>query len=637
MLKKARYDFSLLSDLDIYLFKQGNHYNLYQKMGSHPITEPKNKGTYFSLWAPNAEYISIIGDFNRWDPQTHPMRKRQDESGLWEAFIPELPTGTLYKYHIQSRYNNYRADKGDPFCYVFENSTDLASIVWNLDYTWQDEDWMKKRKDKNSLSVPISIYEVHLGSWMRTQENHFLNYREIAPYLIDYVLKTGFTHVEFLPLMEHPFYGSWGYQTLGYFAPTSRYGCPQDLMYLIDMLHQNNIGVILDWVPSHFPQNETGLVYFDGTHLYEHSDPRKGFHPDWTSYIFNYGRHEVRSFLISSAMFWLDKYHADGLRVDAVASMLYLDYGRKDEDWIPNKYGGNENLEAIDFLRSFNKASYLNFPDVQTYAEESTSWPMVTRPAYSGGLGFGIKWNMGWMHDSLTYFTKDPIHRRYHHDKLTFSMWYAYNENFLLPLSHDEVVHGKGSLIAKMPGDEWQKFANLRLLLGYMYTYPGKKLLFMGGEFAQYQEWYHEEALHWDLLANQPNQGIQLWLTELNKLYTDSPALYQGDFSPWGFEWVDYFDQEKSIIAYLRKDKKKANIFLIVCNFTPVPRHNYSLGVSEPGFWEEVLNSDAHIYWGSGQGNFGGLHSRPEPIHGQSHSLPLTLPPLGIIIFRFNQ
>ncbi|MDP2972499.1 MAG: 1,4-alpha-glucan branching protein GlgB, partial [Deltaproteobacteria bacterium] len=483
---------------------------------------------------------------------------------------------------------------------------------------------------------PFSIYEIHLGSWRRVpeEENRFMTYREIAPHLADYVKEMGFTHVEFLPVMEHPFYGSWGYQTVGYFAPTSRYGSPQDFMYLIDHLHQNGIGVILDWVPSHFPDDEHGLVYFDGTYLYEHADPKKGYHPDWKSDIFNHGRNEVKAFLISSGLFWLKKYHIDGLRVDAVASMLYLDYGRKEGEWIPNEHGGRENIEAVDFIKRFNGAVYQDHPEVQTIAEESTAWPMVSRPTYVGGLGFGMKWNMGWMHDTLDYFSQDPIHRKYHHNQLTFSIWYAFFENFILSLSHDEVVYGKGSLLRKMPGNEWQKFANLRLLFGYMYGHPGKKLIFMGGEFGQWDEWYHESSLDWHLLQYPLHQGVQKWVRDLNHLYRVEPALYELDFRMEGFEWIDFHDWEGSIIIFLRKGKNTGDLFLIVCNFTPIPRQNYRTGVPRGGFWKEVLNSDSQTYGGSGHGNFGGLEASPIPSHGKYHSLSLTLPPLGVLFFK---
>ncbi len=633
---KVIYDVSLFTDYDIYLFKQGNHFRLYEKLGAHLMTVNNIQGAFFGVWAPNAANVSVIGDFNGWNTETHPLRVREDGSGIWEGFIPHIKQGSLYKYHIVSKYNHYEVDKGDPYAFYWEVSPKTASIVWDLSYEWKDSAWMTNRYKSNNLQSPFSIYEVHLGSWRRVPEenNRFLTYREMADYLVKYVKDMGFTHVEFMPLMEHPFYGSWGYQTLGYFAASSRYGTPQDFMYLIDCLHQHGIGVILDWVPSHFPNDEYGLAYFDGTYLYEHAEPKKRFHPEWNSYIFNHGRYEVRAFLISSALFWLEKYHIDGLRVDAVASMLYLDYGRKEGEWVPNEYGGRENLDAICFLQKFNEIVYKNHPDIQTIAEESTAWPMVTRPTYVGGLGFGMKWNMGWMHDTLEYFSKEPIYRKYHHNQLTFSIWYAFSENFLLPLSHDEVVHGKGSLLSKMAGDDWQKFANLRLLFGYMYTHPGKKLLFMGGEFGQWQEWYHEESLHWHLLEYPHHQGIQKWIRDLNHFYRNEPALYELDFQPEGFEWIDFSNWEESIIIFVRRDKSTKDIILVVCNFTPVPRYNYRVGVPEGGFWKEALNSDAQVYGGSGHGNLGGAEAAPIPWHGKNYSLSLTLPPLGVLIFK---
>jgi 1,4-alpha-glucan branching enzyme len=643
------YGYSLFTDFDIYLFKEGNHFFAYEKLGAHLIEHEGIKGTYFAVWAPNAEKVFVMGDFNGWDKESHPLAVRWDGSGIWEGFIPGIEKGTKYKFYIVSKYGEfprsfaegikykYRLEKGDPFAFFWETPPKTASIVWDLNYDWNDEEWMKNRHKFNSLNSPISIYEVHLGSWRRVPEedNRPLSYREMAEWLPGYVKEMGFTHVEFLPVMEHPFYGSWGYQVTGYFAPTSRYGTPQDFMYLIDKLHQNGIGVILDWVPSHFPDDAHGLSFFDGTYLYEHQDPKKGYHPHWHSYIFNHGRNEIRNFLISSALFWLDKYHIDGLRVDAVASMLYLDYGRQPGEWIPNKYGGKENLEAIEFIRRLNQTVYEKFPDTQTIAEESTAWPMVSRPVYLGGLGFGMKWNMGWMHDTLLYFSKDPIYRKYHHNQLTFSIWYAFTENFVLPLSHDEVVYGKGSLINKMPGDYWQKFANLRLLFGYMYAHPGKKLLFMGGEFGQWDEWYHEKSLDWHLLQYPSHQGIQKWLKDLNQTYKTEPALYELDFESSGFEWVDCSDVEQSIISFLRKGKNPKDIFLIVCNFTPVPRYNYKVGVPYNGYWEEVLNSDAIEYGGSGHGNFGGLYADSLPMHHRQYSIALTLPPLGILFFKF--
>ncbi len=627
---------SLFTDHDIYLFKEGNHFRLYEKMGAHIIEHEGVKGVYFAVWAPNAEMVSVIGDFNSWDTLKNPLSPRRDKSGIWEGFIPGIDKGTIYKYHIRSKYNNYEVDKADPFAFYSEVPPGTASIVWDLQYKWNDEEWMRNRHKNNGLTTPISIYEVHPGSWRQKYDgkNRFLTYREMAEELVSYVKEMGFTHVEFLPVMEHPFYGSWGYQITGYFAPTSRYGAPQDLMYLIDCLHQAGIGVILDWVPSHFPGDEHGLVYFDGTHLYSHADPRKGFHPHWHSYIFNYGRYEVRNFLISSALFWLDLYHADGLRVDAVASMLYLDYGRQEGEWIPNEYGGRENLEAISFLKRLNEMVYREYPDVQTIAEESTAWPMVTRPSYVGGLGFGMKWNMGWMHDTLDFFSKDPIYRKYHHGQLTFGIWYAFSENFLLPLSHDEVVHGKGSLIGKMPGDEWQRSANLRLLFGYMYGHPGKKLLFMGGEIGQWKEWNHEEGLEWFCLDYPFHRGIKDWVRDLNQLYRNEPALYELDFSSDGFEWVDFHDWQSSIISFIRKGKDKDKVVLVVCNFTPVPRHNYLVGVPEKGFWKELLNSDSHFYGGSGIGNNGGVFTTTIPWNGRPYSLSITLPPLAVLFFK---
>jgi 1,4-alpha-glucan branching enzyme len=511
-----------------------------------------------------------------------------------------------------------------------------ASIVWGLDFDWDDSQWMEKRTESNALNSPMSIYEVHLGSWRRVPEdnNRSLSYRELAGQLADYVRDMDFTHVEIMPVTEHPFYGSWGYQTTGYFTPTARYGTPQDFMHLVDRLHQNDVGVILDWVPSHFPTDEHGLVYFDGTYLFEHADPKLGYHPEWNSSIFNYGRHEVRSILISSALFWLDKYHVDGLRVDAVASILYLDYARQAGEWIPNEYGGRENIQAVQFLRDLNEAVYRDHPSAQTIAEESTAWPMVSRPTYLGGLGFGLKWNMGWMHDTLKYFSLDTIYRKYHHDQLTFSIWYAFHENFILPFSHDEVVHGKGSLLGKMPGDDWQKFANLRLLFGYQYSHPGKKLLFMGGEFGQWREWNHDQSLDWHLLGNAPHQGIQRWLQDLNHFYRSEPAFYARDFENNGFEWVDLHDWEHSIISFFRKGEKPEDLVLVVCNFTPVPHTDYRVGVPHGGFWREVLNSDAVIYGGSGQGNVGGIEAAPIPAHGRYYSLSLTLPPLGALYFK---
>jgi len=627
---------TLFTDYDIYLYKEGNFFRLYEKLGSQMMTVDNKEGTYFALWAPNAKRVSVVGDFNGWNPETHSLEVRWDGSGIWEGFIPGMGKGALYKFHIVSKYHNYIVDKGDPFGFYWEISPRTASVVWDLDYEWKDGEWMKNRNKHNNSNSPLSIYEIHIGSWRRATDdnNRFLSYREIAPYLVEYVKDMGFSHVEFLPVMEHPFYGSWGYQAVGYFAPTSRYGTPQDFMYLIDQLHQKGIGVILDWVPSHFPSDEHGLVYFDGTYLYEHGDPRKGFHPDWKSYIFNYGRNEIRNFLISNAFFWLEKYHVDGLRLDAVASMIYLDYSRKEGEWIPNEFGGRENIEAISFIKRLNEMVYGTFPDVQTIAEESTAWPMVTRPVYLGGLGFGMKWNMGWMHDVLDYISKDPIHRKHRHNQLTFSIWYSFFENFILALSHDEVVHGKSSLLGKMPGDDWQKFASLRLLIGFMYTHPGKKLIFMGGEFGQWREWTHEESLEWHLLQYLPHQGVQKWVKDLNIFYGREPALYELDFEREGFEWIDFSDWEKSIISFLRKGKSSENTILVVCNFTPVARSGYRIGVPADGFWKEILNSDGREYGGSGQGNFGGVKTEPILIHGRQNSISLNLPPLSILVFK---
>jgi 1,4-alpha-glucan branching enzyme len=631
---------SRLTEFDIYLFKQGNHCRLYEKLGAHPlVTEDGTAGYYFAVWAPNARSVSIVGNFNEWKNDANSLTARPDGSGLWEGFFPGFEKGNLYKYHVESNSGKYSANRGDPYAFYWEVPPSTAPITWDLDYSWKDAAWMNERKKRNALTSPLSIYEVHLGSWRRKSaaKDDFLNYREMAPLLAEYVKDLGFTHVELLPIMEHPFYGSWGYQTTGYFAPTSRYGTPQDFMYLVDHLHQQGIGVILDWVPSHFPSDEHGLVYYDGTHLYEHADPREGFHPDWKSYIFNYGRAEVRSFLFSSAMFWLDKYHADGLRVDAVASMLYRDYSRQNGQWIPNKFGGRENLEAIDFLKKLNEEAYKAFPDIQMTAEESTAWPMVSKPTYIGGLGFGMKWNMGWMHDTLYYMGKDPIHRKYHHNELTFSLLYAFSENYVLPLSHDEVVHGKRSLVNKMPGDDWQRLANLRLLYTYQFTHPGKKLLFMGGEFAQWSEWAHDKALDLDLSAFDRHKGILQLVRDLNRCYASVKALHEFDFDGKGFEWIDFKDWEHSVISYLRKGSDPTEVVLVVCNFTPIPRQKYRVGVPQSGFWKEILNSDASLYGGGNLGNCGGVESRNEACFGKKQSLQLTLPPLGAVVFRYEK
>ncbi len=630
--------FSLLTDDDLYLFNEGTHYRLYEKLGAHLVSGPGREGTYFAVWAPNAARVTVIGDFNDWNSTAHPLEP-VESSGIWEGLVPGVGAGAAYKYHIESRLGRHRVDKADPFAFHSEVPPRTASVVWDLAYEWRDEEWMRSRGVLNSLQRPISIYEVHLGSWRRSPDagNRPLTYREMAGTLPEHVKQTGFTHVEFLPIMEHPFYGSWGYQTTGYFCPTSRYGTPQDFMHLIDVLHRNGIGVILDWVPSHFPTDEHGLSYFDGTHLFEHSDPKEGYHPDWNSCIFNYGRNEVPAFLTSSAFLWLDRYHADGLRVDAVASMLYRDYSRKEGEWIPNEYGGRENLEAVGFLRRFNEAVYKHFPDVQTIAEESTAWPMVSRPLYLGGLGFGLKWDLGWMHDTLHYISRDPIHRRFHHHGLTFRMLYAFNENFVLPLSHDEVVHGKGSLLDKMPGDEWQKRANLRLLLGYMFGQPAKKLLFMGAELGQWGEWAHERSLDWHLLEDARHEGLLRWVSDLNRIYREEPALHELDCDPAGFEWIDADDAENSALSFLRKGRSTGNRILVACNFTPVPRENYRVGAPRGGAWKEVLNSDATLYGGSGMGNMGEVDAAPVPFHGRAWSLAITLPPLAVVFLKSEE
>ena len=622
---------SLLNEDDLYLFNQGSHFRLYEKLGAHLIAG-ENTGTYFAVWAPDAEQVFVTGDFNQWHRDSHALMPK-GQSGIWEGFFPDMGKGALYKYRIVSRFNGYRVDKADPLSIFNEVPPKTASIVWDLDYTWGDREWMAGRHQRNRLDKPMAIYEMHLGSWRRIEQegNRSLSYRELAPQLADYLKKLDYTHVEFMPVMDHPFFGSWGYQITGFFAPSGNFGTPQDLMYLIDYLHQRGIGVILDWVPSHFPSDEHGPAFFDGTHLYEHADSRQGYHPEWNSFIFNYGRNEVRSFLISNALFWLDRYHADGLRVDAVASMLYLDYARKDGEWVPNKYGGRENIDAIDFLRRLNAAVYEHFPDTQTIAEESTDWPMVSRPTYVGGLGFGLKWDMGWMHDTLQYMCKEPVHRRYHQDKLTFRMLYAFHENFVLPLSHDEVVYGKGSLLGKMSGDDWQKFANLRALYGYMYAQPAKKLLFMGGEFGQWREWSHDGSLDWDLVDYPLHSGVQQWIRDLNRLYRSEPALHELDCEPAGFEWIDCGDAESSVVSLIRKGKSTANLVLMVCNFTPVPRQEYRIGAPHGGFWREALNSDATEYGGSGMGNRGGVDADPWPQHGRPFSLALTLPPLSVL------
>jgi 1,4-alpha-glucan branching enzyme len=625
---------SRLTEQDLFLFNEGTHYRLFDKLGAHLQEEQGVRGTRFAVWAPSARSVSVIGDFNGWDPEQHPLLPR-GSSGIWEGFVPAVGAGNVYKYRIASHHAGYVAEKADPFAFHCETPPRTASVVWQLDHRWDDAEWMATRGAHNAADAPISIYEVHVGSWKRHvhRGNRPYTYRELADELPAYVRDRGFTHVELLPVMEHPFYGSWGYQTTGQFAPTSRFGSPQDFMHLIDRLHQHGIGVILDWVPSHFPADLHGLGYFDGTHLYEHSDPRQGFHPDWNSLIYNYGRKEVPSFLISSALFWLEKYHVDGLRVDAVASMLYLDYSREEGEWIPNEFGGRENLEAIDFLRRLNTEVYRSFPDVQTLAEESTDWPMVSRPVYVGGLGFGMKWDMGWMHDTLKYMRLDPVHRRFHHNELTFRGLYAHTENFVLSLSHDEVVHGKGSLLGKMPGDDWQKLANLRALYGYMFAQPGKKLLFMGCELATWNEWDHESELPWYLLQYPQHAGVQRWIDDLNRLYREEPAMHRWDFDPRGLEWVDCSDSDQSTLSLLRHAESGERSVLVVCNFTPVPRRAFRIGVPRAGRWSERLNSDAADYGGSGMGNLGGVVAEPAECHGKPYSLRVTLPPLSVVFF----
>ena len=623
----------MLTDHDIYLFREGTHTRLYSKLGCSVLGP--GAGAHFAVWAPNAAAVSVVGDWNGWRAGENALAPRSDGSGIWEGSAAAVQRGQAYKYRITSQVGGYVVEKADPYGFFCEHPPATASRVWTLEYEWKDAEWMGARARRNGLDAPMSIYELHIGSWRR-KDGNFLNYRELAHALAEYLRDLGFTHVELMPITEHPFYGSWGYQTTGYFAPTSRYGTPQDLMYFVDHLHEQGIGVILDWVPSHFPSDEHGLVFFDGTHLYEHADPQQGFHPEWNSAIFNFGRSEVRSFLLSSALFWFEKYHIDGLRVDAVASMLYLDYARKQGEWIPNRFGGRENLEAIDFLRLLNQAVYRDHPDVTMIAEESTAWPMVSRPTDAGGLGFGLKWNMGWMHDTLEYMKQDPIHRRYHQGQLTFSLIYAFNENFVLPLSHDEVVYGKGSLVGKMPGDDWQQFANLRTLYGYMWAHPGKKLLFMGGEFAQRREWTHEGELEWWVAELPEHAGIKRLVRDLNRIYRREPALHRVDFSPDGFEWVDMENADVSVIAFLRKAPDQGAPLLVVCNFTPVPRPNYLVGVPSRGIWREILNTDAREYGGSGWGNLGGVESAPVSAQGRLESVNLNLPPLATIVLRWE-
>ncbi len=628
---------TFFTDFDIHLFREGRHYRLYEKFGAHPLVKFGVSGTYFAVWAPNADQVSVVGDFNGWNRSAHLLHPRSDGSGIWEGWIPYVGKGDLYRYFIRSKFGGIEVEKCDPFGIYHTQPPLSATRIHDTWFEWGDQKWMKQRRWRNSLSAPMAVYEVHLGSWRRGPDrpHQWLDYRQIAHDLVPYVRFMNFTHVELMPVMEHPFYGSWGYQITGYFAPSSRYGFAQDLMYLIDQLHQNEIGVILDWVPSHFPDDAFGLIRFDGTALYEYEDPRRGYHPDWNSYIFDFGRNEVRSFLISNACYWLDRYHADGLRVDAVASMLYLDYSRPSGGWLPNKFGGREHLEAIDFLQQLNTEVYKSFPDVQTIAEESTAFPLVTRPVDQNGLGFGLKWMMGWMNDTLRYFAKDPVYRKYHHQLITFSIMYAFSENFLLPLSHDEVVHMKNSLLQKMPGDSWQQFANLRCLLGYMYAHPGAKLLFMGGEFGQRREWNHDASLDWHLAAGPDHKGMENWTHDLNVFYRSQPALYQKSHSPDGFQWVEVHDAEHSVIAFLRKGNKKGDVLLFAGNFTPVPRIGYRLGVPFKGQWKEVLTSDDLRYYGTGNYLNGTLRAEPVPEDGCDYSLQVNLPPLSVVFIKW--
>lgn len=629
-----RHDISRLGEQDLHWLNEGTHFRLYDQLGAHCMTSSDGEsGVYFAVFAPNALGVWVMGDFNEWDPSRHPLRMRAN-SGVWEGFVPAVQQGARYKYHVAGKQDGYRADKADPYGFRQEPAPSNASVVWPLDYEWGDAAWMEARHAQGRQEKPVAIYEVHPGSWMRGEGNRMLSYRELAPRLVEYVQKMGFTHVELLPVMEHPFYGSWGYQCTGYFAPTSRYGTPQDLMFLIDQLHQGGIGVILDWVPGHFPSDEHGPGYFDGTHLYEHPDPRRGIHPEWKSYVFDYERREVRSFLFSSAFFWADKYHADGFRVDAVTSMIYLNHGRRDGEWIPNRHGGFENLEAVDFLRRFHDELNARFPDVRTYAEEATAWPKVTGATSQGGLGFDYKWDMGWMNDTLEYFKQDPLFRKGKHDKMTFRAVYAFNEKFVLPLSHDEVVHGKASLLGRMPGDEAQKFANLRLLMANLYMQPGKKMLFMGGEFGQWSEWAHDQSLDWHLLAFAPHQGMQRWVQDLNRTYRQEPALHEYDTREEGFAWIDCEDKDNSVLSFLRMGSKREEPVLVVLNHTPVFRERYRVGVPMAGFWQEILNSDAPCYGGTGLGNLGGTWTEPKGHHDQGQSLTLTLPPLGCVVCK---
>ena len=626
----------LLSDFDLHLMAEGTHYRNYEKLGSHVRVVEGVRGVHFAVWAPNAKRVSVIGDFNQWDGRRHPMRFHAG-AGIWEIFVPGLREETVYKFEVKWRRFGFITQKTDPYAFYFERRPKTGAIVYDINqFVWRDDQWMEHRKNRNGLDAPISIYEVHLGSWMRAPEegDRYLTYRELAHQLVDYVKQMGYTHIELLPVTEHPYGGSWGYQTVGYYAPTSRHGEPHEFAYFVDYCHRNGIAVILDWVPAHFPKDGHGLAYFDGTHLYEHSDPRKGEHQDWGTLIFNYGRNEVRNFLLGNALFWLEKYHIDGLRVDAVASMLYLDYSRKEGQWVPNIYGGRENLEAVDFIKRFNELVHKQHPGAITLAEESTSWPLVSRPTYDGGLGFDFKWNMGWMNDTLKYFGMDPIDRKYHHGKLTFSLMYAFSENFVLPLSHDEVVHGKRALLDKMPGDMWKKFANLRALYGYMYGHPGKKLLFMGGEFGQWMEWNHQRSLDWHLLGYDSHRQLLEYVKDLNRLYQSEPSLYEVDFEHRGFQWIDFQDANGSTIAFQRKAKNPADHLIFALNFTPVPRHSVRLGVPEQVFYREVLNSDAWLYGGSNMGNSGGVTSRAEEWAGWPCLIEVTLPPLAVVVLK---
>lgn len=629
--------YSLFTDFDIDLFKGGKHYRLYEKMGSHLVTVDGIAGTYFAVWAPTAKSVSVIGDFNYWMEGEHQLNVRWDESGIWEGFIPFVSKGNTYKYKIQSNNNDAKTEKADPYARRCEHPPNTASIVWDDSYKWKDTKWMKKRKKNNALDAPYSVYEVHLGSWKRhVEEDRFLSYFELADELVTYVKEMNFTHVELMPIMEYPYDPSWGYQLTGYFAPSSRFGYPEEFKYLVDKLHQNDIGLILDWVPSHFPEDAHGLGFFDGSNLYEHPDPRKGYHQDWKSLIFNYGRNEVKSFLISNAVYWMDQYHADGLRVDAVASMLFLDYSREDGEWEPNEFGGRENLDAIEFLKELNEEVYKSFPDVQTIAEESTAFPGVSKPVFLGGLGFGMKWMMGWMHDTLEYFAKDPVYRKHHQNDITFSLAYAFTENFMLPLSHDEVVYGKKSILGRMPGDEWQRFANLRLLYGYMFTHPGTKLMFMGGEFAQSSEWDFQNSLDWDFLEHKSHSDFQNYFKALNGLYKSTPALYEKGFSEDGFEWISYDDHENCVISYIRKGKAAKNDVVVVCNMSPTIRENYQIGLPIKGKLSELFNSDAEEFGGSGISNKKDITIKKEPWNGKEYSAQITLSPLAFTVFQFK-